>query len=177
MWGILNDAFTQFHVLADESFSVFIKCWEGRLTVRMGVRLRLCVAVRTHQLAFKYFSNIPNHFLISKYFSEGKSFPTKTPVYLAPRTSSHQLIKCSYKRGLIISLYPWVLGGVLKARIPIMHWSFFFTTSKLFKVHWRPCFYIEIDKSCSFPWKCNFIEVEAEQSWVKGKSYFRFTRQ
>ena len=79
--------------------------------MRLGLGLRLCVMVRTHQLAFKYFSNLPNHFLISKYFLEGKSFPKNKPVDLAPRTSSHQLIKCSYRRGLIISFYPSLVAG------------------------------------------------------------------
>ena len=137
MWGILNDAFTQFHVLTDESFSVFIKCWEGRLTVRMGVRLRLCVAVRTHQLACKYFSNLPNYFL-----------------YYQNIQSALLLWQCPIHRSSVLEF---------DTQLRILKF-----TSDLS---------IEIDKSCSFPLKCNFIEVEAEQSWVKGKSYFRFTRQ
>ena len=143
MWGILNDAFTQFHVLTDESFSVFIKCWEGRLTVRMGVRLRLCVAVRTHQLACKYFSNLPNYFL---YYQNILWKENHLPVGLTPVTRSYRSSVLEFDTQLRILKF----------------------TSDLS---------IEIDKSCSFPLKCNFIEVEAEQSWVKGKSYFRFTRQ
>ena len=116
-----------------------------------------------HQLVFKYFSNLkPNKTksLPNIQIIFGKKILYQNPVDFTPRTSPSSGLNMDLSTAAWVQEPKWFGKN--------SHWKFWI------KVH---CFYREIDKSCSFPLKCNFIEVEAEQSWVKGKSYFRFTRQ